>query len=176
MKLIKKKLINLAILGFLSLPSIVNAHAMVAQHGTLNFVNNSVFLMLSMPISAFSGIDDNKDGNISMVEFNLHRKKISRDVKESVYLTAVKDKLLIDGLLLNPSISHIKGKDNIDQITVMGRYLLPDVLMEVNFNVKLFGKTAPLKTYDITATNKKQGLTKQFDITSGIPSMQVFRK
>jgi len=176
MKLVKKKLINLVILGLLSLPSLVNAHAMVAQHGTLNFVDNNVFLMLSMPISAFSGIDDNKNGNISMVEFNLHRKKISRDVKESVYLTAVKEKLLIDGLLLNPSTSHIKGDNNIDQITVMGRYLLPNSAIKVNFNVKLFGETVALKTYDITATNKKQGLTEQFNITSGTPSIQVFKK
>jgi hypothetical protein len=43
---------------------VAHAHLMVAQHGTLNIVDDGVFMVLSLPISAFDGIDDDKDGNL----------------------------------------------------------------------------------------------------------------
>ena len=49
------------------------AHMMVAQHGTLNVVNEVAFMVLSVPVSAFEGIDDDGDGQLSMEEFTQHR-------------------------------------------------------------------------------------------------------
>jgi hypothetical protein len=49
------------------------AHLMLAQHGTLNIVDDGAFMVLSLPISAFEGVDDDSDGKVSMVEFNNHR-------------------------------------------------------------------------------------------------------
>ena len=41
---------------------LVFAHLMVAQHGTLNIVDDSVFMVLSLPVSAFEGLDDDPAG------------------------------------------------------------------------------------------------------------------
>ena len=62
------------------------AHLMVAQHGTLNFVGQSAFMVLSLPISAFKNIDDDGNGAISLTEFNLHRKAIEKSVREQISL------------------------------------------------------------------------------------------
>lgn len=42
-----------------------HAYLMVAQRGTLNLVGDGGFMVLSLPISAFTGIDDNADGQLS---------------------------------------------------------------------------------------------------------------
>jgi hypothetical protein len=52
---------------------LAHAHLMVAQHGTLNIVDDGVFMVLSLPISAFNGVDEDSNGKISMLEFNNHR-------------------------------------------------------------------------------------------------------
>jgi hypothetical protein len=152
---------------------------MVAQQGTLNFVDNHVYVVLSLPVSAFKSIDDNNDGNISMLEFNLHRKEISAKIKENVYLTQQKNKLIMQGLLLNPSIQHTDGnhtkedkksdlnKSNnpqIDQVAITARYTLPNANNKVDFNIKLFGNTNEQKKYDITAKNKKQNISNKFEL------------
>ena len=60
---------------------------MVAQHGTLNIVDDSTFMVLSLHISAFEGVDDDKDGKVSMVEFNSHRAAIVESVGQHVTLS-----------------------------------------------------------------------------------------
>ncbi len=71
----KRGLLSMTTLGLLIMPNLANAHLMVAEHGTLNFVDNNVFIVLSIPMSAFKGVDENKDGKVSIVEFNAHKKK-----------------------------------------------------------------------------------------------------
>ena len=41
------------------------AHLMVAQHGTLNLVGDGVYMVLSLPVSAFAGSDDDGDDKLS---------------------------------------------------------------------------------------------------------------
>ena len=58
---------------------------MVARHGTLNFVDDGAFMVLSLPMSAFEGIDDDGDGKVSMIEFNNHRTGIVGAVRHAVF-------------------------------------------------------------------------------------------
>ena len=159
--------------GLLIMPNLANAHLMVAQHGTLNFVDNNVFIVLSIPMSAFNGVDENKDGKVSIVEFNTHKKQISKRVKKNVYLADHQHTFTIDGLLLSPEASHTH-KTDIDQVTITGRYSLPNKLTKVNFNVKLFSHNEHKQRYQITATNKKQKLTHQFELSPTSPFSKIF--
>ncbi len=52
----KRGLLSMTTLGLLIMPNLANAHLMVAEHGTLNFVDNNVFIVLSIPMSAFKGL------------------------------------------------------------------------------------------------------------------------
>jgi hypothetical protein len=69
----------------------VYAHLMVAQHGTLKLLDDNAFMVLSLPISAFEGIDDDNDGKITMVEFNNHRADIIEAIKQNVTLGNAKE-------------------------------------------------------------------------------------
>ena len=184
MTFIKKSLISLASLGVLIISTISHAHLMVAEHGTLNFVDKNVYIVLSLPISAFKGLDHDKDGHVSLLELNANRQQVSATIIQNIYLMDHKKKFTIDGLLLNPSIAHHEHVDNhaqqhlddgdIDQLTIMGRYSLPSSTTKVNFNIKLFSDIKTLQHYQITAINKKQKLNHQFDIKPTSLSIPVF--
>ncbi|MEZ9140430.1 hypothetical protein AB4153_09300, partial [Shewanella sp. 10N.286.52.E4] len=60
MKLIKKLAAGITtciILSGLTFSS-VQAHMMVAQHGTINLVDDGAFMVLSLPVSAFHFLDN----------------------------------------------------------------------------------------------------------------------
>lgn len=157
----------------LSISNTANAHSMVAQHGTLNFIDNHVFLLLSLPVSAFKYIDDDNDGAVSLGEFNNYRKEISADVHKQVFLTTQEKPLLIEGLLLSPSIAHSSKSNYIDQVSVMGRYTLPNASSKVDFTIRLFGTKKEELKYTIKATNKKEKLFHNFEIKPAL-SVKVF--
>lgn len=173
-KCIQRYFLGLITISLLSVSTAGHAHSMVAQHGTLNFIDNHVFLLLSLPVSAFQGIDDDNDGHVSLLEFNAHRKAVSASVEKQIFLTHKQDELLIEGLLLGPSISHTTKNNHIDQISVMGRYTLPSSLTSVALNIQLFGDKKEEKKYEITAKNKKHKLTHKFELTLNSRSIKVF--
>ncbi|MFM8518205.1 MAG: hypothetical protein ACKODA_10080 [Nevskiaceae bacterium] len=41
------------------------AHLMEHQHGSLNLVEQRGYLVLSVPVSALSGVDDNRDRRVN---------------------------------------------------------------------------------------------------------------
>lgn len=175
----RNHLIKAAKLVFISLAMLafsggVNAHSMVAQHGTLNFVGKHVYVMLSFPLSSINKIDEDNDGHISMIEFNHQRKRISTQVKESIFLLYDKNKAQIEGLLLSPSISHSQHQEHVDQVVITARYSLPTPTTKVSFNIELFGAVKEEQVYEITAFNKKLALTHQFEINSMSRSANVF--
>jgi hypothetical protein len=187
--LIKKCLLNVLGLSLLSLSNLSAGHLMVAQHGTLNFVDQYAYIVLSLPISAFEGIDEDKDGEITLNEFNLHRKQLSDEVIKNVYFSDENSQFSIDGLLLNPSFEHEHQDVNeeinedinerqvsphIDQVTITGRYSLPRVPNKVKFNIKLFSVYKTLQRYEITAMNKKQNKKYQFYLTPSQPFSTLF--
>lgn len=185
--LIKKCLLNVVGLSLLSLSNLSAGHLMVAQHGTLNFVDRYAYIVLSLPISAFEGIDDNKDGEITLNEFNNHRKQLSTEVIKSVYLSDENSEFVIDGLLLNPSFEHEHEHEHvteelnedqepqhIEQVTITGRYSLPSAQSKVNFNIKLFSAYKTLQRYEITAMNKKKNNKYQFYLTPSQPFSTLF--
>ena len=171
----KKLFKYIAVIYIFSGLSTVYAHSMVAQHGTLNVVDKHVFLLLSLPVSVFQEIDDNKDGNISKIEFNAHRKEAGEKVKDNIYLSMKENKLIIEGLLLSPSTAHTKDAKYIDQVTVMGRYTLPDKVSNINLSIKLFSQNEDQQVYKLTATNKKKALKDKFQLKPSVNIHRIFK-
>jgi len=138
------------------------AHMMVAQHGTLNVIDDGVFMVLSLPVSSFAGVDDDQDGKLSEAEFTLHRSVIAKLVNENVILKDSTGKLTLQGMMLSLVTSHHSPKQPASQLVVMGRYALVDPSSLLQYQVDLFGNKAAEQSLDITATrkmdNKKQTL------------------
>mgnify|MGYP000387643696 CR=1 FL=1 len=161
MKNIQKTVITaLVILFNLILSQYSNAHIMVAQHGTLNIVDDGAFMVMSLPVSAFEGIDDDKDGKLSMAEFNLHRSAIVNIVQEKVVLKDNNGKITLQGIMLSPVTSHHSPKEPTSQLIVMGRFTLTEPNSALQYQINLFGKTPTEQLLEITAT-RKNGSNKQ---------------
>ncbi|MGK0269760.1 MAG: hypothetical protein ACI88H_000392 [Cocleimonas sp.] len=63
------KTLQVSVLLIAAIVPQASAHLMVAQHGTLNFKGSGAFIVLSVPISAFTNINDDGDGKLSSSEF-----------------------------------------------------------------------------------------------------------
>jgi hypothetical protein len=155
------------------LPTASYAHLMAAQQGTLNIIDNHVFVVLSIPITAFEDIDNNT--HISIDEFNQHRKKMAVLIKTEIMLIDENTHYEIDGLLLSPDTPHDKGATVIENITIMGRYTPSNISNNVKFSVGLFGKYSHEQTYKITTTNSKKNLKHSFEITTKNPTQLILK-
>jgi hypothetical protein len=123
--------------------SAAQAHLMVAQRGTLNFVGTGAFLVLSLPVSAFDGVDDDGDGRLSASELQAHRAAIEAAVVNRVRLADAHGLLPLQGLMLSLSPPDDAPAAPAAQLVVMGRYALPRDAAEVSglqWVMPLFGR------------------------------------
>ena len=150
------------------------AHVMVAQHGTLNVLDNGVFMVLSLPVSAFEGIDDDNDGKLSNTEFSRHRQAISNLVHKKVVLKDSNGKLVLEDMILSPVVSHQSPNSPVSQLIVMGRYSLVDSLCPLEYQVELFGTEATEQSFEITATRKSNHKKKVATLTAKDSSVSIF--
>ena len=132
------------------------AQLMVEQHGTLNIIENEVFMVLSLPVSAFEGLDDDGDGAVSMVEFKLHRAEIEQSIRDGISLTNNAERRALTGLMLSAEVNEhqvpaVPG-GAVSQVIVMGRYSLSDAVGAIHFEVGLFGDRPNEQQMEIAAT------------------------
>lgn len=180
MKFLRNQIGSLMLLlSVLATPQ-ANAHLMVAQHGTLNFLNGDVFMVLSIPMSTFKGIDSNNDGKVTMIEFNNHREVISKTVKDNIALTDDNSPLPLTGLMLSPVVHHHGTTQAITQLALMGKFTLPvaanraHILSLLRFHVDLFGRNKKERALEITATNTADNQKRVFSLTPKSNTAFVF--
>jgi len=151
-----------------------SAHVIVAQRGTLNILNNGVFMVLSLPISAFEGVDDDNDGKLSKIEFTKHRSVITNVIHEKVVLKDKNRKLVLEDMMLSPVTSHQSPQDPVSQLVVMGRYNLTDLLSPLEYTIELFGTTPAEQVLDVVATRKSDNQKRKIKLTPKNSSVSIF--
>ena len=150
------------------------AHMMVAQHGTLNFVNNGAFMVLSLPVSGFDNIDDDNDGELSPAELRSHRHEIVDMLHEKVVLSDENGQRPLQGLIVSLASSHHDSKKNSKQLIVMGRFLLAEEYRDLAFNVGIFGEETKEQVLEITAKSRQNNLKQVFALTPEAQQHEVF--
>lgn len=128
------------------------AHLMVAQHGTLNIVGDGAFMVLALPISAFVEVDGDRDGNVTMIEFNQHREQIMAAIKANVLLSDASGVLSLEGIMLSPEVAHNTDMEFVTQLTVLGRFTLNQSSSSMAFSMGLYGVNSGEQTMEITGT------------------------
>jgi len=152
------------------------AHLMVAQHGTLNIVDDGAFMVLSLPVSAFEGIDDNNDGKVSMVELNNHRAAVVESVRNNVVLSANGENRPLQGITLSPVIPHAAthATTALSQLVVMGRFSLDNADNAFRLHVGLYGTQAAEQLLEITATRRSDDQRQVLELTPGTSAGLLF--
>ncbi len=73
--------------AFTLLPRSVAAHLLPPQNATLHAVGDKVYAVVSVPVSALSGVDDDGDGKLSAAELRRHQSDINRQFKQRFQLS-----------------------------------------------------------------------------------------
>lgn len=157
------------------------AHLMVAQKGTLNFSGGGAYLLLSLPVSALSGVDDNADGLLSQTELRAHTPVIEAQVRSGIQLTERARPggraFELQGLMFTLSPPDSTPSAPASQLVVMGRFALEPGLSEqphaaLTLAFSLFGAVVAEQSHDITFTWGAQSRAARF--TPERPVLPVF--
>ncbi len=151
---VKRALLAL-MFGLCLMPS-AQAHLMVAQRGTLNLVGDGAFMVLSLPVSAFIGIDDDGDGQVSTSELQVHAAEIESQVRIGVQLLDGERPLPLQGVLLQPSSTDHSAGGRIRQIAVLGRFPLGDRRSDLRLRFRLFGTGSDELAQEMTVSRGEQ--------------------
>lgn len=156
MKYIQTRFFKQLLAGLLGFTCFTTAHGhlMVAQHGTLNFVDDSVYLVLSLRAAAFGAADKDGDGQLSINEFTQARKTLTDMVAENVSLTGKDGRRPLQGIMISPVTPHDSPDMPADQLIVMGRFTIKDNNEQLRFHVGLYGDRSAEQSLEITATHK----------------------
>jgi hydrogenase/urease accessory protein HupE len=130
------------LMAFMISPAPSWADLLPAQNATLNLVDSSVFVVVSTPVSALSGVDDNGDGLLSTTERIQHDLAIQKQFTARFHVT--------DGGTSGNVTGTLVADPNVEGVTAAGpSYVV--VLQRINF------KTAPTQLTvgtDLFGTNK----------------------
>ena len=148
------------------------AHLIDAQTGTLNIVGQGAYLVLSLPVSAFKGVDDDGDGALSSRELQAHAGTLHQQVLAGVRLRAGGAWLPLQGLLLSPSPAHGGEGAPATQIVAMGRFGLPTGAPPLKLQLALFGRRADEGRIVLTATRKPE--SQRLDFRPGRNTQALF--
>jgi HupE / UreJ protein len=136
--------------------SAAQAHLIVSQRGTLNIVGDSAFMVLSLPVSAFKGIDNDADGSLSVAELRVNASKIVAQVKSNVFLETSQGRKTIDGLMLNTVPPENDHEAPAKQIAVLGRFALEPEASQLKLTMQLFGEGSSKRAEHITVTKSSR--------------------
>jgi len=154
----------LIVAGFI-MASSANAHLMVSQQGTINVVGLEAFVVVSLPVSAFKGVDTNQDGQISMIEFNQNRKSVTEEIKQNFKLVDRDKSSYLEDILLSPVQSHHSHDNHFSQLTVMGKFKLKDLSDSFKLKADLFGTNTKEQTLKIAIIRAKDQFEKTIELS-----------
>jgi hypothetical protein len=132
------------------------AHLMPAQHGTLNVVGSGGFMVLSLPVSALTGVDANNNGSLEASELQAAGDAIEQQVLAGVQLRDEQGLRPVEGLLYSLSPDSDEPGALVPQLVVMGRFALEGAQGPLRFKLQLYGKAGNEQRTELTVTQGKQ--------------------
>jgi hypothetical protein len=153
---------------------------MPEQQGTLNQVGDAVFAVLSVPVSALHGFDDDGDGLLSAEELERHRAALRDEIDRRFIISsdgAPAQTVRVDLFL---SIAHGARTDRAVNVLMLkhARLAAPPSLLsgELGLRSDLFGVRPDQRALTITAT--REGLrgkeSETFKLTPPEPEHRFF--
>jgi hypothetical protein len=165
-----RRFLLLCVLGWWALPG-AHAHLVVSQHGTLNIVHDGAYMVLSLPVSALTGIDDDADGRLSLAELRAHAPSIESQIRHGVSLSSEQGTNQLDGVMLSTIPPENAANAPADQIAILGRFALDPQASDLTFSLRLFGAKAAEQTEQITVTRGAE--TQLMTLTPAHPGSAV---
>ena len=163
--------LSLVVLALVS--PLAQAHLMKAQHGTLNIFEDGIYMVLSLPASAFDDIDKNNNGKLSMMEFNNQRSTIIESITNKITLSNFENNISLEGIMLSPEVSHDSSDTSISQLIILGKFSVHQPNQQLIYTNNLYGKNIGEQMITITATRQSDGKRVVFELKSDDPSQEL---
>lgn len=136
-------------------------------------------MALSLPISAFNDVDDNKNDLVSMIEFNKHRAEIVSLILSGVVLSEKGDDRFLQAAMLSP-VPLDEHSTSIDaavaRVYVMGRFVLKNTATDLRFRNDLYGDKPSERSFKISARRKSAQKNDTFELTPTVSSIIIFEE
>ena len=126
---------------------------MAVQRATLNITQDGAYMVLSLPSSAFSGLemDDDGDGKLSIAELRLHQAQLEQAVRTSVQVSDAQGALPLEALLLNFDIAHGSPEQAL-AVIALGKYSLRAQTPPLRWDIGLWGQAPQGSKIEATVT------------------------
>ncbi|MBO85872.1 MAG: hypothetical protein CL927_10985 [Deltaproteobacteria bacterium] len=95
-----------------------HAHLMPAGHGTMNVVGGKAYMVLSIPVSAFSSVDACHDGTLTPRELHANRSALQQQVRSDLALHSQRP-APFEQVLFDLPAGHGHGHDAGSDLVVM---------------------------------------------------------
>jgi hypothetical protein len=136
------------------------AHLMAAQKGTLNIVGDAAFLVLSVPVSALRGVDDDRDDALSKAELAAHADAIRAQVLAGVQILGSGGALPLplQLVMLDTAPPDTDPAAAARHLVVLGRFQLPagSARDGLSLHLVLFGPSDSEQQQDLTITRQQE--------------------
>ncbi len=128
------------------------AHLLPKQSATMNLVDRAAFFVVSVPVSALTGVDDDGDGLLSLVEIQRHTTEIQRQFEARFHISS--NGRRGTGVLTWVSSPVNDGSmTEVDYVVVMHRANFDEVPINPELTTDLFGSKSGEAQMTITATH-----------------------
>jgi hydrogenase/urease accessory protein HupE len=133
----------------------LHAHLLPKQNATINIVEQTAYLVVSVPVTALKGLDDDENGSLSLQEIQNHTKDIEQQVASR--LRVVAGDLVGIAVLTMVMAPHTDGSSHeSDYVVVLHRVDFAAPPMQPRLETDLFGTKQGESQMTITATRGKE--------------------
>ncbi len=138
-------------LGLALWSSAALAHLMPEQKGTINVQGDSVYVVLSVPVSALTGFDDNKDQVLSTEELQRHQAQLREQIDRRLLIThkGQTGQTMVVNLVHSPLHEQTVQAD---QLIVLKHVRFAALPSEPEIHTDLFGTSAKERELTLRAT------------------------
>lgn len=131
-----------------------HAHLMEDQQGTLNIVGARGYLVLSLPVSALTGVDDDRDGRLDAAELARHSGAIERDLRARVRVADGGVAAPLDGVLLNLSPDEHHREVAATHVVLLAVAMFPRPPQRPQLEIRVSGKVPAERSFLVIATRR----------------------
>lgn len=158
----------------MTLSGAAHAHMLPKETATMNILDKAAFFVVSVPVSALKGVDDDGNGQMSIVEMQKHTPDIVRQF-------AKRFKVSDEGNLAAPALSWVMPPQSdgppvdTDYVIVLHRMDFASAPKNPILETDLFGTKDGESQMTITATRNNKTETEVAILEASAPSHKFFR-
>lgn len=142
----------LAVLFTVVHAALAHGHLIAEQRATLNVVDNGVFLVISVPASALTGVDSDGDGKVSAQELSANLAAVRNQIVSGVVLyDGFGDALPLEGLMMSLSPPHDDPAAPSEYLVAMGRFAMSPSTSVLELEISLLGDATNERSYEVSA-------------------------